>query len=96
MRAMKVDVERLQQITQGYAHVGRKPRMEPVQVSGVILDTVSYFSERPGSWAVCPWKWEGLLTLLSWVMPFFLGWVLENLIKNSVAACSTGRQARQG
>jgi len=90
MRAMKVDVERLEQITQRYAHVGRKPKMEPVQVSGVIWDTVSYFAERPGLVGSVSVEVERLVDAVVMGNAVLLGWVLENLIKNSVAACSTG------
>lgn len=90
MRAMRIDVARLQQITQRYAHVGRKPKMEPVQLSGVILETVTYFSERPGLVGGVSVEVGRLVDAVIMGNAVLLGWVLENLIKNSVAACSTG------
>jgi signal transduction histidine kinase len=90
LRAMKTDVERLQKITQRYAHIGRKPRMEPVDLAGVIWDTVTYFSERQGLVGGVTVEAGKLVEARVKGNAVLLGWVLENLIKNAVAACSTG------
>lgn len=90
LRAMRVDVERLSEITQRYAHIGRKPKMEPVALSGVICDTVAYFSERPGLMGGVSVETGRLVDAPVVGNAVLLGWVLENLIKNAVAACSSG------
>ncbi len=92
LRAMRADVERLEQITQRYAHVGRKPRLEPVQVSGVIMETVSYFSQRPGLVGGVSVEAGSMVDAVVMGNSVLLGWVLENLIKNAVAACAAGEE----
>lgn len=91
LRSMKVDVERLNQITQRYAHVGRKPKMEPVNVSEVVCGMVTYFSERPGLVGGVRVEAGRLTDATVEGNAVLLGWVLENLIKNAVAACSSGK-----
>ncbi len=90
LRSMRIDVDRLHQITQRYAHVGRKPRMEPVAIPSVICEIVSYFVERPGLVGGVSVETGSLVDAEVNGNAVLLGWVLENLIKNAVAACSTG------
>lgn len=90
VRAMKADVERLEQIAHRYAHIGRKPRMEPVEVAEVVWDTVTYFSGRQGLVGGITVEAGNLVDVRVEGNAVLLGWVLENLIKNAVAACSSG------
>ena len=84
---MEDDIERLHQITSRYGQIGKKPTLKEGKVNSVILDTVHYFSGRPGFIS----ENIELETELDSEFPvmlnhILLSWVLENLLKNSIAA----------
>ncbi len=86
------DIDRLKQIASRYGQMGKKPRLERRMVNPVILDTVHYFSGRPGFLSEgmsleTDLKAEYAVDLNS----VLLSWVIENLLKNSIAALSEMR-----
>ncbi len=88
---MSVDVTRLTQIADRYGQMGRKPRMKPFRICDVISEIVSYFNRRKGllgHGVVLESSCSNSASVVSG-NPVLLGWVLENLIKNAVAACAS-------
>lgn len=88
---MNSDVKRLGSIAARYGQMGRKPRFEPVFVKEIISDTTEYFISRPGllgTGVILETRGDcsGALIMGNTVL---LGWVLENIIKNAVAACAS-------
>ncbi len=84
---MSADLERLNQIVMRYGEMGKKPRLVPGDVNQVVSSAVSYFRERAG--LLSPGiRIETVLEARSMVLvnPVLMSWVLENLIRNSLAA----------
>jgi signal transduction histidine kinase len=87
LECMSDDVERLKQIANRYGQMGKKPKLEKGLVNPVILDTVHYFSGRPGLLS------EGITLETDFnssypvnINPVLFGWVIENILKNSISA----------
>ena len=81
------DVDRLKEIAGRYGEMGKRPRMETGPVNPVILNTVHYLSGRVG---FVPEGVDIQLELTSRLSvdrnPVLIGWVIENLLKNSLAS----------
>jgi len=87
---MSTDVKRLAGIAERYGQMGREPRLKPVSVEETIEETVGYFNMRKGllgHGVILEMRGDccGAMVMGNRVL---LGWVLENLIKNAVAACA--------
>ncbi len=88
---MSADVDRLNSIAQRYGQMGRKPRLNPISIESTVAEVVAYFNTRKGllgSGVVLELdqsKNEHIINGNS----VLIGWVLENLIKNSVASCAS-------
>ncbi|NOQ21134.1 MAG: hypothetical protein GQ565_00605 [Candidatus Aegiribacteria sp.] len=81
------DIDRLKQIAGRYGQMGKKPKLEKCMINSVILDTVHYLSGRPGFLdngvnLEIELKSEYLIDLNR----VLFSWVIENLLKNSIAA----------
>ena len=88
---MNSDVRRLGSIADRYGQMGRRPRLVPVPAEEIISDTVEYFNSRPGllgTGVTLETRSEcfGAVVMGNTIL---MGWVLENLIKNAVAACAS-------
>ncbi|MCK4806421.1 MAG: hypothetical protein KAT09_02180 [Candidatus Aegiribacteria sp.] len=86
------DVDRLKQIASRYGQMGQKPKLERCMINAVILDTVHYFCGRPGFLADS----MNLETELESEYQVDLNrvlfsWVIENLLKNSIASLKETR-----
>ena len=86
------DIDRLKQIASRYGQMGKKPKLEKCMINSVILDSVHYFSGRPGFLAdnmnlETDLKSEYLINLNS----VLFSWVIENLLKNSIASLKETR-----
>ncbi|MCK5115773.1 MAG: hypothetical protein KAR44_04185 [Candidatus Aegiribacteria sp.] len=86
------DIDRLKQIASRYGQMGKKPKLEKCRINSVILESVHYFCGRPGFLAddmnlETELKSEYLLALNS----VLFSWVIENLLKNSIAALKETR-----
>jgi signal transduction histidine kinase len=84
---MSTDVERLCSIASRYGEMGKPPRLRRGDINAVIQGTVDYFRDRRGLLA------RGISLETSFeatrpvrLSPVLLGWVLENLVKNSLTA----------
>ncbi len=87
---MDTDVNRLKRIAERYGQMGREAKLAPAFIEDIIMETVEYFSKRKGLLG------HGVVLSVEGDCPgrkimansVLLGWVLENLIKNAVAACA--------
>jgi hypothetical protein len=95
VEAMRTDVRRLGRIADRYGQMGKKPRLRREHVNDVVSSTVAYFRRRPGL-ADGPVEMETHLDSdrTAMVNAVLLDWVLENLIKNALAAVSDGQGSR--
>lgn len=87
------DIERLKHIASRYGQIGKKPRLHCSLINPVILDTVHYFCGRSG------FLGEGISLETDLrseqqvnLNKVLMGWVIENLLKNSLASLS-GRES---
>lgn len=84
---MSTDVERLTAIASRYGEMGKAPRLKSGDVNAVVADTVGYFRDRHGLLSRgISFETSLEARLPAPISPILLGWVLENLIKNSLAA----------
>ncbi|RKZ09146.1 two-component sensor histidine kinase, partial [Candidatus Fermentibacteria bacterium] len=86
------DIDRLKQIASRYGQMGKKPKLEKCMINSVILDSVHYFCGRPGFLSddmnlETDLKSEYLIDLNT----VLFSWVIENLLKNSIAALKETR-----
>ncbi|OPL17569.1 MAG: hypothetical protein AVO35_09035 [Candidatus Aegiribacteria sp. MLS_C] len=87
LECMGDDVEKLLQITSRYGQMGKDPRLEEGLVNPVILDTVHYFAGRPGFISEnISLKTDFQSKFPVMLNPVLFGWVIENLLKNSISA----------
>jgi hypothetical protein len=95
VQAMQADVDRLNRIADRYGQMGKSPRLTLENVNEVVRATVEYFRQRPG-------LMQGAVTMeteltsegRAMVNRVLLDWVLENLVKNSLAAVADGQGSR--
>lgn len=88
---MNADVERLASIAGRYGQMGREPKLTQLRVWDIVEETVDYFSLRKGllGSGVILEKRNSCPEARIMGNGILLGWVLENLIKNAVAACAS-------
>ncbi len=87
---MDTDVNRLARIAERYGQMGREAKLSPASAEDIIRETVEYFRIRKGLLG------HGVVISVEghcggrriMANSVLLGWVLENLIKNAVAACA--------
>ncbi len=91
---MAMDVERLQKIANRFSQIGSRPTLIVTDMNKVVSGVVEYFRER------LPYQGQGIRIdfipgkiMQVRINPELIGWVIENLIKNSLEACDpkTGR-----
>ncbi|MBD3370965.1 hypothetical protein GF402_11475 [Candidatus Fermentibacteria bacterium] len=95
LSSIRGDIERLSQIADRYGQLGKRPKLYPVSVNEVIDNILSYFRSRPGLMS----ENVGVTSHLDaeqrvMINPVLIGWVFENLLKNSLAAVQDRRQGR--
>jgi nitrogen-specific signal transduction histidine kinase len=85
---MENDVHRLQKIANRFSQIGSEPILDSTDLNQVILSTVEYFRQR------LPYQGNGMKIEFDPGPPApvninaeLVGWVFENLIKNSLEAC---------
>lgn len=84
---VSTDVGRLSMISARFSKIGSRPKLEYQKVAPIIEETVGYFERRRPSL-----KMNSTFTIEMEELPFIrcskelLGWVFENLIKNSLDA----------
>ncbi|MBD3180153.1 MAG: two-component sensor histidine kinase [Candidatus Latescibacteria bacterium] len=91
VREAELDVERLSRISSRFSKIGSAPRMEYQDIGEIILRTVEYFKRRRPALSI-----NSIITVKLEELPEIrcsadlIGWVFENLIKNSLDAISGG------
>jgi signal transduction histidine kinase len=90
--SMRQDLNRLTRIVQRYGEMGKRPRLVPSDINAVVAEAVDYFRKRPG---LIPGS-VSFQTQLEACRPVrlnvvLMGWVMENLFKNSLASLSDRR-----
>ncbi|MBN1164159.1 MAG: HAMP domain-containing histidine kinase [Candidatus Krumholzibacteriota bacterium] len=87
IREASADVDRLSQISSRFSKIGSAPRLEYHKLAPIIEETVEYFERRRPAL-----KLNSTITVEVEELPLIrcsrdlLGWVFENLIKNSLDA----------
>ena len=90
--SMEKDIERLQQLARRYGELGKKPSLEPGSVNDIVGYTVRYFESRPGLLGGNVSLQTNLnSTRVVMLNPVLMGWVMENMIKNSLTALKDTR-----
>ena len=84
---VSTDISRLSMISDRFSKIGSKPKLEYQKITPIIEETVGYFERRQPSL-----KTNSTITIEMEELPFIrcskelIGWVFENLIKNSLDA----------
>ena len=87
----ELDVQRLSRISSRFSKIGSAPRLEYQDIGSIISDTVDYFIRRRPALSI-----NSIINVDLEEMPDIrcsadlIGWVFENLIKNSLDAISEG------
>ncbi len=87
---MNADVNRLNSIAQRYGQMGRKPKLIPMDIEQSVSEIVGYFNARKGllgRGVELEFNQSNQEHIISGNR-VLIGWVLENLIKNSIASCA--------
>ncbi|MBN1884575.1 MAG: HAMP domain-containing histidine kinase [Candidatus Krumholzibacteriota bacterium] len=87
MREVEADVDRLVRISSRFGKIGSAPKLEYHKIAPIIEDTVDYFERRRPSLRIGSTISVDLEELpLVRCSADLLGWVFENLVKNSLDA----------
>jgi NtrC-family two-component system sensor histidine kinase KinB len=84
---VSTDISRLSMISDRFSKIGSKPRLEYQKITPIIEETVAYFERRRPSLEI-----HSTITIEMEELPFIrcskelIGWIFENLIKNSLDA----------
>ncbi len=83
---LPVDVERLLRVTERFSLIGSKPRLQPEDLPSLAETTAAYLRKRIASTAELSVLNETTNCSAVPFNPVLLGWVIENLVKNSADA----------
>lgn len=83
---LPVDVERLLRVTERFSLIGSKPRLQPADLPSLAETTAAYLRKRIASTAELSVLNETTNCSAVPFNPVLLGWVIENLVKNSADA----------
>jgi signal transduction histidine kinase len=83
---LPVDVERLLRVTERFSLIGSKPRLQPDDLPSLAETTAAYLRKRIASTAELSVLNETTNCSAVPFNPVLLGWVIENLVKNSADA----------
>ena len=87
---MERDFDRLERVTARFSQIGSEAKLAQQQVRPLVMDTVDYFQRRlPSRGTPIEIKTEFPCNPIVSINPQLFGWVLENLIKNSIDAMSS-------
>ncbi len=93
---MEKDIQRLRIISERFAKIGSRPKLQPADLRELIQQSVRYFRARrlPENIRIHIDLPEHPLTAM--LNPDLFRWVLENLIKNAIDAMPEGGEIRIG
>jgi signal transduction histidine kinase len=83
---LPVDVERLLRVTERFSLIGSKPKLQPDDLPSLAETTAAYLRKRIASTAELSVLNETTNCSAVPFNPVLLGWVIENLVKNSADA----------
>ena len=83
---LPVDVERLLRVTERFSLIGSKPKLQPADLPSLAETTAAYLRKRIASTAELSVLNETTNCSAVPFNPVLLGWVIENLVKNSADA----------
>lgn len=83
---ISADVERLSGIAERFSLIGSKPKLKLSDVRMVVINVITYFRKRLPSTIDFQFDEDSNAELNAYVNVILFGWVIENLIKNSVDA----------
>lgn len=83
---LPVDVERLLRVTERFSLIGSKPKLQPEDLPSLAETTAAYLRKRIASTAELSVLNETTSCNAVPFNPVLLGWVIENLVKNSADA----------
>lgn len=83
---MPADVERLMRVTERFSLIGSKPRLQPEDLPALAETTAAYLRKRIASTVELSVLNETTGCKAVPLNPVLLGWVIENLVKNSADA----------
>jgi len=83
---LAADVDRLGRVAERFSLIGSKPKLYPVNLAGLAEETIGYLRKRIASTIDLQVITEEIKHLEVPVNPILLGWVIENIVKNSVDA----------
>jgi signal transduction histidine kinase len=87
---MERDFDRLERVTARFSQIGSEAKLAPHHVRQIIMDTVDYFQRRlPKHGIPIEIKTEFQCDPVVHLNPQLFGWVMENLIKNSIDAMAS-------
>ncbi len=79
------DVKRLETITERFSKIGSKPKLQMVNISDVLMNTVSYLQHRLSNKVTITLNTENSQLYIP-VNAVLFEWVIENICKNAVDA----------
>jgi len=88
---MDKDIARLEQITARFSQIGSEVKLQRADLLPIVSDSVRYYRRRiPQSGKHISLVEDFREQVETWVNSYLLGWVIENLIRNSIDAISEG------
>lgn len=86
LHEMGKDIERLETIADRFQKVGSKPRLEPLELSALLSQSIAYMQPRVSGLVEIALLDPTKPKVWAWLNPSLVAWVFENLIKNAVDA----------
>lgn len=83
---MPADVERLVRVTERFSLIGSKPKLQPADLNALVETTAGYLRRRIASTIDLSVADQTSACASVPCSPVLLGWVIENLVKNSADA----------
>lgn len=83
---MTKDIDRLLTVVDRFSKIGSKTSLEPLNVTEIAINTVNYFQQRIPKKVILSFHSLEELPLIANANDVLFGWVLENLIRNSIDA----------
>lgn len=84
---MDKDISRLERITARFSQIGSKVKLQRVEIAPVVRESINYYLRRiPHSGKKIEIIEDFNTPVETSINPYLLGWVVENLIRNSIDA----------
>ncbi|MBU1637990.1 HAMP domain-containing histidine kinase [bacterium] len=84
---MERDFDRLERVSARFSQIGSESKLAPHRIRPLVMDTVDYFQRRlPSKGTPIEIRTEFPCDPVVNINPQLFGWVLENLVKNSIDA----------